>query len=152
MKHLKIATAFAASALFASASAFAAVNADAIHLAVDSLLVASSKMSVVNAIRKNGKPPSTNAEARLGAPSAMTTTEISGIVVNKGGVLDVYLAPVTGTDHGLVQYTPKIVTTKKGKDAVEFSCTSPNIPEIATIAPACKYQPANQPASAPKKK
>jgi hypothetical protein len=105
-----------------------------------------------NAIRKNGKPPSTNAEARLGAPSAMTTTEISGIVVNKGGVLNVYLAPVTGTDHGLVQYTPKIVTTKKGKDAVQFSCTSPNIPEIATIAPACKYQPANQPASEPKKK
>lgn len=150
MKHIKIATAFAASALLASTSAFAAINPDAVHLAVDSLLVASSKMSVVNAIRKNGKPPSTNAEARLGAPSAMTTTEISGIVVNNG-VINVYLAPVTGTDHGLVQYTPKIVTTKKGKDAVQFSCTSPNIPEIATIAPACKYQPA-QPASEPKKK
>ncbi|HEX7128644.1 MAG TPA: hypothetical protein VF217_01090 [Rhodanobacteraceae bacterium] len=151
MKMLKTA-AMAASVLLASSSAFAAINPDAIHLALDSLLVASSKMSVVNAIRKDGKAPSTNAEARLGAPSAMKTTEISGIVVNKGGVLNVYLAPVTGTDRGLVQYTPKIVKTKKGKDAIEFACTSPNIPEISTIAPACKYQPANPPAREPKKK
>ena len=42
MKHIKIATALAASALLASTSAFAAINPDAVHLAVDSLLVASS--------------------------------------------------------------------------------------------------------------
>jgi hypothetical protein len=151
MKTFKT-TALAAFALLVSGGAFAAVNTDAVHLALDSLLVASSKMAVINAMNANGKPPATNAEAHLGAPSSMTTTEISGIVVNKGGVLNVYLAPVTGTDHGLVQYTPKIITTKKGKQAVEFSCVSPNIPEIATIAPACKYQSANQPASKPKKK
>ena len=150
MKIVK--AALAVSVLLVSGGAFAAVNPDAVHLALDSLLVSSSKMSVFNAMRANGKPPATNAEARLGAPSTMTTTEISGIVVNNG-VLNVYLAPDTGTDHGLVQYTPKVVAGKqKGKKAVEFVCTSPNIPEIAAIAPDCKYQPANQPASQPKKK
>lgn len=151
MKILKTAV-LATSALLASSGALAAVNADAVHLALDSLLVASSKMAVINAMNRDGHPPATNAEAHLGAPSKMTTTEISGIVVNKGGVLNVYLAPVTGTDQGLVQYTPEIITTKKGKQAVEFSCASPNIPEIATIAPTCKYQPATAPASQPKKK
>jgi len=151
MKAFKVVV-LAASALVASSGAFAAVNADAVHLALDSLLVSSSKMSVINAMNANKKPPSTNAEAHLGAPSSMTTTEISGIVVNKGGVLNVYLAPVTGTNQGLVQYTPKIITTKKGKQAVEFACTSPNIPEIATIAAGCKYQPANQSTVQPKKK
>jgi len=150
MKFVKT-VALAASALFASSGAFAAVNPDSVHLALDSLLVASSKMSVINAMNKNGKPPATNAEARLGAPSTMTTTEISGIVVNNG-VLNVYLAPVTGTDHGLVQYIPKVITTKKGKKAVEFSCVSPNIPEIAQVTPTCAYQPANQPTGKPSKK
>lgn len=152
MKHLKVAAAIAASALFTSASAFAAVNPDAVHLALDSLLVASSKMSVFNAMRAHdGKPPATNAEAKLGAPSAMTTNEISGIVVNNG-VINVYLAPDTGTDHGLVQYIPKLVNGKQeGKKAVKFVCVSPNIPEIGTIAPSCTYRPASQPASQPKK-
>ncbi|HET9835546.1 MAG TPA: hypothetical protein VFP88_04295 [Rhodanobacteraceae bacterium] len=150
MKILKTA-ALAASALLVSSGAFAAVNADAVHLALDSLLVATSKMSVVNAMRKDGKPPATNAAAHLGAPASMTTTEISGIVVNRG-VLNVYLSPATGTDRGLVQYIPKIVTTKKGKQAVEFSCVSPNIPEIGKIAPACAYQSASKPANPPKKK
>ena len=152
MKIVKTA-ALVASALFASSGAFAAVNQDAVHLALDSLLVASSKMSVVNAMNKNGKPPATNAEARLGAPSTMTTTEISGIVVNNG-VLNVYLAPVTGTDHGLVQYIPKLVDSKKnkGKKALAFECISPNIPDIAKIAQNCAYQPANAPAAQPKKK
>ena len=150
MKIVKTA-ALVASALFASSGAFAAVNQDAVHLALDSLLVASSKMSVVNAMNKNGKPPATNAEARLGAPSAMTTTEISGIVVNNG-VLNVYLGPATGTDHGLVQYIPRMVTTKKGNKAVEFSCISPNIPEIATIASNCVYQPASQATGKPPRK
>jgi hypothetical protein len=140
----------AASALMASSGAFAAVNPDAVHLALDSLLVATSKMSVVNAMRKDGKPPATNAAAHLGAPASMTTNEISGIVVNNG-VLNVYLSPATGTDHGLVQYIPKLITTKKGKKAVEFSCVSPNIPEIGKIARACAYQ-SGKPTNQPKKK
>lgn len=149
MKIFKSA-ALAASALIASSGAFAAVNPDSVHLALDSLLVATSKMSVVNAMRKDGKLPATNAAAHLGAPSTMTTNEISGIVINKG-VLNVYLAPVTGTDHGLVRYIPKIVTTKKGKKAIEFACVSPNIPEIGKIAPGCTFQPVGQPAAKPKK-
>jgi len=145
MKNFKTA-ALAASALLVSSGAFAAINPDAVHLALDSLLVSSSKASVMNAIKAHGKPPATNAEARLGAPSTMTTTEISGIVVNKGGVLNVHLAPVTGTDNGLVQYIPTVITTKKGKQAVEFRCISPNIPDIAKIAQNCAYQPSAQPA------
>lgn len=132
----------AASALFASGAALAATNADAVHLALDSLLVASSKMSVVNAMRDHGKPPSSNAEARLGAPNAMTTNEISGITVTQGGVISVYLSPVTGTDHGVVRYVPKLVKGKKGGNAVQFACSSPNIADIAKIAPDCVYQAA----------
>jgi hypothetical protein len=145
MKHLKIAAALAASALFASASAFAAVNPDAVHLALDSLLVATSKAAVVNAMNTSGKPPATNAEAHLGAPSAMTTHEISGIVVNQGGAISIHLSPATGTDHGLVQLTPKVIKDPKGGNALGFECTSPNIPEITRIEPDCTYQPANQP-------
>lgn len=150
MKFLKMA-ALAASTLVASGGAFAAVNPDAVHLALDSLLVASSKMSVYDAIHKTGKPPATNADAHLGAPSSMTTSEISGIVVNQG-VINVYLAPDTGTDHGLVRYIPEVVTTKKGEKAIAFVCVSPNIPEIGKITKDCKYQPAKPSASQPTKK
>jgi len=132
--------ALAASTLLAGAAS-ATINPDAIHLALDSLLVASSKMSVVNAMRKNGKPPSSNAEANLGAPNTMTTTEISSIVVTPGGVLNVYLAPVTGTDHGIVQLVPKVVKGPKGGNAVEFACNSPNIPDIAQVQKNCTYVP-----------
>lgn len=144
-------TAIAVSTLLASSAAFAAVNPDAVHLALDSLLVSSSKASVVNAIRTNHKFPTTNAEAHLGEPSSMTTTEISAITVGQNGVLNVYLAPVTGTDHGVVQYVPKLVPSKKikGKEALAFGCVSPNIPEIAKIAPACSYHPVNAPAAKP---
>lgn len=144
MKFSKTVAAAIATSMLCSGTAFAATNADAVHLALDSLLVSSSKASVVNAMRANGHAPSTNAEARLGAPSAMTTTEISGIVVSNGGVLNVYLAPVTGTNHGLVQYVPRVIKTKKGKDAVEFACVSPNIPDIAKVAEHCVYQPAKK--------
>ncbi len=62
-------------------------------------------------------------------------------MVAAGGVINVYLAPVTGTDHGLVQYVPKVVKGPKGGNAVEFACNSPNIPDIAKVAPACRYVP-----------
>jgi hypothetical protein len=137
-RTIRIALALTTSVLFASAAS-AAVNADAIHLALDSLLVASSKMSVVNAMNKNqGKPPANNAAAHLGAPNTMTTTEISSIIVSNG-VINVYLAPVTGTDHGLVQFAPRVMKGPKGGNAVEFTCTSPNIPDIAKVAQACTY-------------
>ncbi|MEO6967579.1 MAG: hypothetical protein ABI132_03860 [Rhodanobacteraceae bacterium] len=128
-------------ALFGGGAAFAATNADAVHLALDSLLVASSKRSVVNAINANHKAPSTNAEARLGAPSTMTTPEIKGIIVGKGGVLNIYLAPNTGADNGVISLVPTLVKGKqKGKEAVKFACISPNIPDIAQAAPGCVYR------------
>ncbi|MDQ2971638.1 MAG: hypothetical protein ABIY40_06685 [Rhodanobacteraceae bacterium] len=138
----KIATGIAAGALFTGGAAFAATNADAVHLALDSLLVASSKMSVVNATRSSGKAPSSNAEARLGAPNTMTTNEISGITVSQGGVISIYLSPATGTDHGVVQYVPKMVKGKKGGNAVLFDCVSPNIVDIAKVAGDCAYRAA----------
>ncbi|MGH8212086.1 MAG: hypothetical protein ACREPP_02505 [Rhodanobacteraceae bacterium] len=138
----RIALALACSALV-SGSAFAAINADAIHLALDSLLVASSKLSVINVMRKNhGPPPANNAAANLGAPESMTTSEISRIVVSDG-VINVYLAPVSGTDQGIVQYVPKLVKGPRSGKAVEFVCNSPNIPDIATVVPSCKYVPRN---------
>ncbi|MBS0431595.1 MAG: hypothetical protein JSS21_04220 [Proteobacteria bacterium] len=127
-------------ALFAG-PASAAVNVNAVHLALDSLLVATSKMSVVNAMNKNGKPPSSNAEANLGAPNTMTTNEIGSIVVADGGVINIYLAPVTGTDHGLVQLVPKATKDAKGGTAVGFVCSSPNIPDIASVSSSCSYVP-----------
>lgn len=126
--------------LLVSGAALAAVNPDAVHLALDSLLVASSKTSVANAIVTNSNPPATNAQAHLGAPSTMTTTEIKGIVIGAGGVISVYLAPNTGTNQGVVKYVPKMITGKKGKRAVQFTCVSPNIPEIHAIAGDCTYQ------------
>lgn len=126
--------------LFAGAVA-AATNTDAVRLAMDSLLVATSKMSVVNAMNQNGKPPSSNAEAHLGAPKTMTTNEIRSIVVGNGGVINIYLAPVTGTDNGLVQLVPKVAKDPKGGNAVGFVCSSPNIPDIAKAASSCTYQP-----------
>ncbi|MGN6314586.1 MAG: hypothetical protein ACTHMO_12615 [Rhodanobacteraceae bacterium] len=149
MKIIK--TVLAASALLASGGAFAAINENAVHLALDSLLVATSKMSVVNAINTTGKPPSTNAEAHLGAPSTMTTTEISGIVVGNGGAINIYLAPVTGTNHGLIQLSPQVMKDQKGGNALGFVCTSPNIPDIAQVEPSCTYRPP-QPAAKPGKK
>lgn len=150
MKYLKT-VAIGACALLASGSAFAALNKDAVRLALDSLLVATTKMSVVNAINATGKPPSTNAEAHLGAPNTMTTTEISGIVVGNGGVINIYLAPDTGTDHGLIQLSPQAMKDQKGGNALGFVCTSPNIPDVAKVEPSCTYHPA-QPATKPGKK
>jgi len=36
---------------------------------------------------------------------------------------------------------PAIVTTKDGKKGVQYTCYSPNIPDIATAAPGCTYHP-----------
>ncbi len=128
----------AAGALLVGGAALAATNADAVHLALDSLLVASTKMSVANAILANPRPPANNREARVGPPKTMTTNEISGITV-RNGVINIYLSPATGTDQGVVQYQPNIVQGKDGKRAVQYVCVSPNIADIAKIAPDCVY-------------
>lgn len=131
--------ALAALGIASTGTVLAAVNADAVHLALNSLLLASSKMSVVNAMNRTGKPPANNAEARLGSPNTMTTNEISSIVVTAGGVLNVYLSAATGTNHGVVRFTPAVSTDRKGGKSVAFTCTSPNVPEIATLQSGCSY-------------
>lgn len=131
--------ALASFGIVAASAALAAVNADAVHLALNSLLLASSKRSVVNTMSRTGKAPTNNAEARLGSPDAMTTNEISSIVVTPGGVLNVYLSAVSGTNHGLVRFTPAVSTDPKGRKTVTFVCTSPDIPEIAALQPGCSY-------------
>lgn len=128
----------AVGALLASGASLAATNADAVHLALDSLLVASTKMAVANAILANPRPPANNREARVGPPKTMTTTEISGITV-RNGVINIYLSPATGTDQGVVQYQPNVVQSKDGKRTVQYVCVSPNITDIAKVAPDCVY-------------
>ncbi len=131
-----------AGAALVSGGAFAAVNANEIHLALTSLRLALAKIGVANAMLSNPQPPSSNAEAHLAAPNQLTSEEISGIVVSKGGVINVYLTPVTGAPNGIIQLVPTIVTDKQGRKGVEYSCSSPNIPDIAAAAPDCTYHPA----------
>jgi hypothetical protein len=72
----------------------------------------------------------------------MSSQEISSILVSTGGIINVYLTPVVGVTDGIVQLVPKVVTDKQGKKSVQYTCYSPNIPDIATAAPECTYHPA----------
>lgn len=135
---------FAIGAMLASGSAAAAVNAGAMHLALTSLRLALVKIGVANAILSNPAPPSSNAEAHVAAPNQLGSAEISSILVSKGGVINVYLTPAVGVTAGIVQLVPKVVTDKQGKKGVQYTCYSPNIPDIAGAAPECSYHPANK--------
>lgn len=134
--------AFAIGATLASGSAMAAVNANEMHIALTSLRLALVKMGVANAILSNPTPPSNNTEAHVAAPNQMSSQEISSILVSTGGIINVYLTPVVGVTDGIVQLVPKVVTDKQGKKSVQYTCYSPNIPDIATAAPECTYHPA----------
>lgn len=133
--------AFAIGATLASGSAVAAVNSNEMHVALTSLRLALAKIGVANAILSNPAPPSNNAEAHLAAPSQLSSQEIRSILVSAGGVINVYLTPAVGVSNGIVQLVPKIVTDKQGKKAVQYTCYSPNIPDIASAAPECTYHP-----------
>lgn len=126
-------------ALLASGSALAAIDANEVHLALTSLRLALVKMGVANAMLSNPTPPASNAEAHVGPPAKMANNDISAIRVSTGGVINVYLTPAVGVTGGIVQLVPKIVTDKQGKKGVEYTCYSPNIPDIATAAPQCTY-------------
>lgn len=130
--------------LLASGGAFAATDANEMHLALTSLRLALVKMGVANAMLANPAPPSSNAEAHVAAPDKMSSREISSILVGAGGVINVYLTPAVGVTGGIVQLVPKIVTDKNGKRGVEYTCYSPNIADIATAAPECTYHPAGK--------
>lgn len=131
----------AVSAMLASGTALAAVNASEMHLALTSLKLALVKIGVANAILSNPAPPSNNSDAHLAAPNQLGSQEINSILVSAGGVINVYLNPAVGVDNGIVQLVPKVVTEKDGKRDVRYTCYSPNSPDIATAAPECTYHP-----------
>ena len=135
---------FAMGAMLASGGAMAAVDANAMHIALTSLKLALVKIGVANAMLSSPTPPSSNAEARVAAPNQLSSQEIHSILVSKGGVINVYLAPVVGVSDGIVQLVPKIVTDKSGKKGVQYTCYSPNIPDIATAEADCTYRPAGK--------
>src|SRR6185312_8561915 len=62
----------------------------------------------------------------------------------KIGVVNVYLTPAVGVSDGIVQLVPKIVTGKDGKQGVQYTCHSPNIPDIAGAEPECTYHSAQK--------
>ena len=135
---------FAMGAMLASGGAMAAVDANAMHIALTSLKLALVKIGVANATLADPTPPSSNAEAHVAAPNQLASQEISSILVSKGGVINVYLTPAVGVTDGIVQLVPKIVTDKSGKKGVQYTCYSPNIPDIASAAPECTYHPAGK--------
>jgi hypothetical protein len=140
----KILACVATMAALASGSAMAAVSTNEMHMALTSLKLALAKIGVANAMLSNPTPPASNAEAHLAAPNQLGSEEISAILVSTGGVINVYLNPVVGVTDGIVQLVPKVVTDKDGKKGVQYTCYSPNIPDIATAAPECTYHPASK--------
>lgn len=131
-------------ATLASGGAMAAVNANELHIALTSLKLALVKMGVANAMLSNPTPPSSNAEAHVAAPNQLSSQEIRSILVGKDGVINVYLTPAVGVTDGIVQLVPKIVTGKDGKKGVQYACSSPNIPDIASAESDCTYHPAGK--------
>ena len=132
---------FAVGAMLASGGAMAAVNADEMHIALTSLKLALVKIGVANAILTNPTLPANNSEAHLAAPNQLGSREISSILVSTGGVINVYFSPAVGVTDGIIQLVPRVVTDKDGKKGVQYTCYSPNIPDIATAAPECTYHP-----------
>ena len=115
------------------------VNPNALHVALSSLLLASVKAAVANAMIANGNAPGSNAAAKVGAPDYLTSNEISHIVVGPGGVLSVGFTGAVSPDAVGVTLMP---TLDAGHHAVSWSCVSNSIPEIARVESECRYVPA----------
>ncbi len=115
------------------------VNPNALHVALSSLLLASVKAAVANAMIANGNAPGSNAAAKVGAPDYLTSNEISHIVVGPGGVLSVGFTGAVSPDAVGVTLLP---TLDAGHHAVSWSCVSNSIPEIARVESECRYVPA----------
>lgn len=133
----------AVGAMLASGGAMAAVNGQKIYYALTSLKLALVKIGVANAMLANPRPPANNTEAHVAAPDKLGSQEISAIVVSDG-VINIYLTPAVGVTDGVVQLVPQIVTDKDGKRSVQYTCYSPNIPDIATAVKDCTYHPVGQ--------
>lgn len=138
----KVLACAALTSVLISGAAMAALNGNEVHLALTSLRLALVKIGVANAMLSNPVPPANNAEAHIAAPNQMSSAEISAILVSKGGVINVYLTPMVGVTDGIIQLVPKIETDAQGKKGVTYTCYSPNIPDIATVAPECSYHAA----------
>ena len=115
------------------------VNPNALHVALSSLLLASVKAAVANALLASGSAPASNAAAKVGAPDYLTSNEISHIVVGPGGVLDVGFTGAVSPDAVGVTLMPKLDASHH---AVSWSCVSNSIPEIAKVESECRYVPA----------
>lgn len=136
----KLLVGVAVGAMLGSGSALAALDANQMHIALSSLKLALAKIGVANAILANPtSPPGDNAAAHLAAPGQLGGGNVNSILVSNGGVINVYLSPAVGVSDGIVQLVPKVVTDKTGKQGVQYTCYSPNIPDIATVAPECTY-------------
>jgi hypothetical protein len=140
MNRNKWVVAFAVGAMLASGGAMAAVNADDVHIALSSLRLALVKASVANTMLA-GTTPSSNEQAHVAAPGKLVDEEIRAIIVSDGGVINVYLTPKAGVTGGILQLVPAIVTTKGGEKDVQYTCYSPNIPDIGTAVPECSFHP-----------
>lgn len=140
----KIVFGLALGALLASSGAMAALNANEVRLALTSLKLALVKIGVANAVLGDPKPPSSNAEAHLAAPTQLGSEEISAIQIGEGGVINVYLTPKVGITDGIIQLVPQVVTGKDGKKGVVYSCSSPNIADIASAVSDCRYSAAGK--------
>ncbi len=144
LRHSAIALSLLVLAAAAQAQAPAApvgppVNPNALHVALSSLLLASVKAAVANAMIANGNAPGSNAAAKVGAPDYLTSNEISHIVVGPGGVLSVGFTGAVSPDAVGVTLLP---TLDAGHHAVSWSCVSNSIPEIARVESECRYVPA----------
>ena len=114
------------------------INPDALHVALSSLLLASVKAAVANAMIAHGSAPASNAAAKVGAPDYLTSNEISHIVVGPGGVLSIGFTGAVSPDAIGVTLTPKLDAARR---EVNWSCVSSSIPEIAKVESECRYVP-----------
>lgn len=136
----KVVICTAVAAMLASGTAMAALNKDEVRLATTSLRLSLVKASVADAILSSLVLPANNAQAHLAPANQLTTNEIGSILVSSGAVINVYLTPAVGVTGGILQLVPKVSTDAQGKKVVEYTCFSPNIPDIATAAPECTYR------------
>ncbi len=120
----------------ASVPAAVPLNAQALHIALSSLLLSATKMAVANVINKTGQAPASNVEAHVGQPDYLTTNEISSITVQPGGVLVVRFTGAVSNNLYTVRLVPK---SEPG--TVAWQCLSHDITQIQTIEPYCRYTP-----------
>ncbi len=122
--------------LKASTPSAVPLDAQALHIALSSLLLSATKMAVANVINKTGQAPASNVEAHVGQPDYLTTNEISSITVQPGGVLVVRFTGAVSNNLYTVRLVPK---SEQG--TVAWQCLSHDITQIQAIESYCRYAP-----------